>query len=149
MINVSNIPVLNVLPQRPPFVMISRLVEYDDNAMLCETEVTPEGLPDGAFEFICRDGVYDDAALVENIAQTCAARVGYYNKYILKRGVEIGFIGAIRVLNIHRLPCVGETFQTAITIKSSAFGFSLADAEVMTLSGEIIAEGEMKFANKE
>lgn len=147
-IEIQNIDVLEVLPQRPPFVLISRMMHYEDDSMVTQTDITPDGLP-GSFSLVVTDGMFDDTSLVENIAQTCAARIGYYNKYILKVDVSIGFIGAIRQLDIHRLPQVGETIETSINILSSAFGMSLANATIKTLSGEIIAEGEMKIVTKD
>ena len=129
---IKDIPVLNVLPQRPPFIFISRMLHYDDSSMITETE-------------IYRDD-FDECDLIENIAQTCAARIGYYNKYIALRDISIGYIGAVRQLDILRLPHLGETIQTSILIKSTAFGLSLADAIIKGADGQIIAEGEMKIA---
>ena len=147
-LEIQNIPILNVLPQRPPFIMITRMMHYDEKSMVTQTDVTEDGLGD-SYGFVCSNGKYDDCAMIENIAQTCAARIGYYNKYILGKDVCIGYIGAVRDLRITRTPNIGETIQTSINIKSSAFGISLADAVITDLEGNILAEGEMKIALQE
>jgi predicted hotdog family 3-hydroxylacyl-ACP dehydratase len=91
---------------------------------------------------------FSACGLIENIAQTCAARIGYVNKYVLKKGIQLGFIGAIRNLQIYRLPPVGTTIITKVTIMEDVFGMTLATAVVST-NDIIWAEGEMKIAINE
>src|SRR5574344_389339 len=59
-----------LLPQRPPFVMIDRLRDVTDTTT--ETELTVR--EDNIFY---QGGVLREAGIIENIAQTCAARLGY------------------------------------------------------------------------
>ena len=82
---------------------------------------------------------------MENIAQTCAARVGFYNKYILKKDVQVGFIGAIRNYVVHELPQVGSTITTRVDILEEIFGMTLANAEI-TCEGRTIATAEIKLS---
>jgi predicted hotdog family 3-hydroxylacyl-ACP dehydratase len=86
--------------------------------------------------------------LIENIAQTCAARIGYINKYILKKEIQIGFIGAIRNLQVHTLPDVEEIIYTEIDVQEEVFGMILVTAIVKTTK-YICAEAELKIAIKE
>ncbi len=136
------IPVSGILPQREPFVMVSQLVHYDEL-------VTTTRLHVAADNIFCQDGELVASGIIENIAQTCAARIGYINKYILHRDVNIGFIGAVRNLTVHRLPKVGETIETRIEVLSSQFGLTLAHGEVHLPDGTLVAEGEMKIALSE
>ena len=76
------------------------------------------------------DGRFSASGMMENIAQTCAARIGYYNKYILHKDVQTGFIGAIRDFRILTLPPVGSTITTRVDILEEIFGMTLARAEV-------------------
>jgi len=128
-----------LLPQRPPFVMVSQLVHYDEVLTVTRFYITPDNL-------FCEQGVMVASGLVENFAQTCAARIGYINKYILHKGVNIGFIGAVKTLEIFRLPKVGETLETRIEVLSEQFGLTLAHGEIRLLDGTLVAEGEMKIA---
>ena len=71
----ETIDVQTLLPQRPPFIMIDRLIHFDEVVTTTQLEVRSDNL------FI-EDGVLNNCVLVENIAQTCAARMGYINQYI-------------------------------------------------------------------
>lgn len=93
------------------------------------------------------DGHLSLPGLIENIAQTCAARIGYYNKYILRKGIQLGFIGAVRNATVVRLPILGETISTRITVCEEIFGMVLADARV-EVCGAPIASAEIKIAIK-
>ena len=85
--------------------------------------------------------------MIENIAQTCAARIGFINKYVLKKDVQIGFIGAIRNFEVFDLPKVGQTITTIVNVKEEVFGMTLASARVKR-GTQILAETEIKIAIK-
>jgi predicted hotdog family 3-hydroxylacyl-ACP dehydratase len=86
--------------------------------------------------------------MIENIAQTCAARIGYVNKYILKKAVQIGFIGAIRNLEVTDLPEVGQQITTIVDVIEEVFGMTLASA-VIKQGNRTLMTTEMKIAVKE
>ena len=130
-----------LLPQQEPFVMISSLVRFDMQTTVTETVVSADNL-------FVEDGVFTAPGIVENIAQTCAARIGYVNKYILKKGIQLGFIGAIRDLKVKDLPKVGDTITTTISVIDSVFGMTLVDAVVLN-NGAEVASAQMKIAVKE
>ena len=137
----KDIDIQEIIPQRPPFRMVDRLLSYDETV----SEATLLLRPDNIF----LDDTFQTAGIVEHIAQTCAARIGYYNKYILHRDIVIGYIGAIRQLDVKRHPSVGEELLTRIEVLSSAFGMTLVSAVVSTSQGELIADGEVKIALSE
>lgn len=136
-IKLTEIPVTELLPQRPPFVMIDCLTDFSETTTETRLTVRDDNV-------LVQDGRLSVYGLVENIAQTCAARLGYAS-YILHKPVRIGFIGAVRGCKIKRLPLVGETLETRIEVKEEIFGLTLVDAEVR-LDGEVIAETQMKIA---
>ncbi len=137
----KDIDIREIIPQRPPFRMVDRLLSYDETV----SEATLLLRPDNIF----LDDTFQTAGIVEHIAQTCAARIGYYNKYILHRDIVIGYIGAIRQLDVKRHPSAGEELLTRIEVLSSAFGMTLVSAAVSTSQGELIADGEVKIALSE
>lgn len=136
-IKLTEIPVTELLPQRPPFVMIDCLTGFSETTTETRLTVRDDNV-------LVQDGRLSVYGLVENIAQTCAARLGYAS-YILHKPVRIGFIGAVRGCKVKRLPLVGETLETRIEVKEEIFGLTLVDAEVR-LDGETIAETQMKIA---
>ena len=116
------IDIRSLLPQRDPFVAVDSL--------------------------FTEDGRLTAAGLMENIAQTCAARIGFRTLYVMGLDkVDIGVIGALRNMEIHALPPVGQTLTTRVTVREEAFGITLVEASVES-EGQLLAEGEMKIALK-
>lgn len=138
---VRGIDVHTLLPQQEPFVMVGRLEHFDETVTVTSTTIAADNIfVDG--------GRFSVSGLVENIAQTCAARIGYVNTYVLRRGVQIGFIGAVRGLTVDALPRVGETIVTRVSVEEEIFGMTLATATV-SLGDREIARTEIKIALKE
>lgn len=127
------LPVEVLLPQRPPMVMVDRLTYIDETLAVTEFEVRADNI-------FVRDGRLDETGLVENVAQTCAARIGYMN-----RELKIGVIGAIRNFETVRLPRVGERLRTEVRVVSEIFGMTLVEGTV-ECGGERIAGCEMKIS---
>lgn len=137
----TEINIHDLLPQQEPFVMVDKLIHFDMEKTVTETLVVSDNI-------FSEDGFFTPAGMIENIAQTCATRIGYINKYILKKGIQLGFIGAIKALKIYRCPRVGETVQTTILTIEEIFGMTLVKAMVC-VGDDIIAEAEMKIALSE
>ena len=135
------IDIHTLLPQQEPFVMIGRLVYFDKTVTTTETTIMADNI-------FVENGLMSASGLMENIAQTCAARIGYVNKYILKKGIQIGFIGAVRNFEIIQLPRVGEVVTTRVEVKEEVFGMMLAEATI-TRGGQTIVRTEMKIAVKD
>ena len=121
--------------------MIGRLIYFDERRTMTETTIKEDNI-------FVDDGLFSASGLIENIAQTCAARIGFANKYIFKKGIQIGFIGAIRNLELYRLPKAGETITTTMDVVDEVFGMILAQARV-TCGEETLVSTEIKIAIKE
>jgi len=133
----EKIDVRELLPQRPPFVMVDRL-EYSDHKV---TKTAFKVREDNIFN----DGGYlSTAGICENIAQTCAARLGYIS-ISSGKPVRVGFIGAISNMQIRRRPATGDTLVTRITVLQEVFNITLVHA-VVSVDNETIAETDLKIA---
>lgn len=135
------IDIHELLPQQEPFVMVGTLIHFDQVRTVTETIITKDNL-------FVEEGKMSASGLIENIAQTCAARIGYVNKYILKKGIQIGFIGAIRNMEVIELPQVGDLIMTTVDVQEEVFGMTLAYATV-TCGGKTLVNTEIKIAVKE
>lgn len=135
----ESIDVLTLLPQRPPFVMIDCLTHFDDVLTASRFQVKADNI------FMGDDGVLNSCALAENIAQTCAARMGYINQYILKNKVKLGFIGDIKHLKIWREARVGDELRTEIEVMQEVLQMTLVKATVK-VGEETIVTADMKIA---
>ena len=120
--------------------MVDTLTEIDEKRIVTETLVKAENI-------FVDEGCFSASGLIENIAQTCAARIGFVNKYIRKKGIQIGFIGAIRNLEVFRLPKNGETITTTVDVVEEVFGMTLAHAQI-ACGEESLVTTDIKIALK-
>ena len=137
---VREIDVHELLPQQEPFVMIGTLEHYDEVCTVTSLQIPEDNL-------FVEDGRFTASGMIENIAQTCAARIGYINRYILGKGIQVGYIGAIKEMEIHACPTVGECITTEIAVKEEVFGMTLIEAKI-TRGEELMASAEMKIVVK-
>ncbi len=134
---IDDITLDELLPQKPPFVMIDRLLSCDWVTATTELEVREDNV------FVA-GGRFSAEGLVENIAQTCAARIGYIQ---LCKGEEVknGVIGAVSGYEVARTPKVGERIVTTIEVLEELFQITLVKAVVRCGTDEI-AQANMKIA---
>ena len=135
-----NISVNELLPQQPPFVMVDALTHYEEKIVISETTVR-------ASNIYVDNGTMQCYGLIENIAQTCAARIGYINKYILRRGIQIGYIGSLKNLTIESLPQIGDIITTEIQIQDEILDMILVTA-IVRKDNQTLASTDLKIALK-
>ena len=135
------IDVHTLLPQQEPFVMIGALTFFDEVRTVSEMTIKQDNI-------FVDDGCFSASGLIENIAQTCAARIGLVNKYINQQGIQLGFIGAVKNLEVLKLPRVGQTITTTVDVIQEIFGMTLAGATI-TCEGETLVTTQIKIAVKQ
>lgn len=126
----------SVIPQREPFIMIDQLT-------FCEGDDTRTSFMVADDNIFLKEGFLQEPALVENIAQTAAARAGYM-AIQENRPVAIGYIGAIQQLEIIALPAKGDMIDTEIKVLNQVFGVTLVSGK-SSCNGRLIASCEMKI----
>lgn len=136
------IPIGELLPQQPPFRFVDHIESYAEEETL--VSFTP-----GDGNLLMENGCLSAAGLMEHMAQASATRVGYHSKYILHIPVSIGYIGQIRKFVLNRLPKAGELLETSVYLRQEVFNISLADIEVRTAGGEVLATASLKTALKD
>lgn len=137
MMEIKDIDILTLIPQRRPFVMVDRLLSFDETESSTDFVIKEDNI-------FCKDGLFLETGIMENIAQTCAARIGYIN-INNNESVKIGVIGSIKDLIITKLPKVGTTLVTKVKVLSEVFAITLVEAEVYD-NDELIAKCEMKIS---
>jgi predicted hotdog family 3-hydroxylacyl-ACP dehydratase len=128
--------ILSLIPQKPPFVMVDKLLYCDEISAKTIFLIRPENI-------LVEDGILSEAGLVENIAQTAAARSGYLTKTENKR-TEIGYIGDVKNLEIAGLPKINTSIETVISIKNQIFDITVIEGKV-TCNHQVLAQCEMKI----
>ena len=133
----SKYGILELIPQRRPFVMV-------DSLTYCDLSITRTQLEVRADNIFNDGGRLSTAGICENIAQTCAARLGYLS---LASGqpVKLGYIGAISNMQVYRTPVTGETIVTEIKVLQEVFNITLVHA-VVKCGDELIAQTDLKIA---
>lgn len=133
--------ILQLIPQRPPIVMVDRFYGIEEASSYA-------GLTIVLGNIFCQNGLFQEAGVIEHIAQSAAARIGYvYSQK--KEAVPLGFIGSVDKLNIYRLPEVGHELFTEITIIQEVGDITLIAAQVK-VDETLIAKCRMKiFLKKE
>ena len=121
------------IPQEPPIVMVDSFLECDE-AMIATLFHIPEN------HIFVQNGQLSAAGLMENIAQTCATRIGWINR---EKPVKIGVIGSINRLEINFFPHTGKTLETRVDVLSEIFDATIVKAEIKC-EGKTVAQGEMK-----
>jgi predicted hotdog family 3-hydroxylacyl-ACP dehydratase len=124
------------IPQRTPIVMISGILEVKDN-------ITRTGLQIAADNLFVEDGVLKSPGLLENMAQTAAARVGYIAQQE-NTPVPIGFIGAVKDFEVFEFPPADSFIETITEIQNQVFNATMVAAKV-TLDGKVMAQCELKI----
>ena len=125
-----------LIPQRKPFVMIDALLHSDERLTRTTFQVRQENI------FVV-DGLFREAGLLENIAQTAAARVGYIVQKE-KTPAPMGYIGAVKNFEVFDLPRVNQELETEITITNQIFDITVITGMV-TCNQKLIARCEMKI----
>ncbi|MCO5237805.1 MAG: 3-hydroxyacyl-ACP dehydratase [Chitinophagaceae bacterium] len=132
--------ILAYIPQRPPFVMIDELVAVDEFTGTTRFRVREDNI-------FVEHGRLTEPAMIENIAQTAAARIGYIFAG-RNEPPPVGFIGAVQKLEIMALPEVGQTLQTRIAIKNQILNVTVISGEIRH-KNEVLAQCEMKIFIRE
>ena len=131
--------ILQLIPQRPPVVMV-------DTLYACDEHGAKTGFTIGEDNIFCENGVFSEGGIIENMAQTAAAQIGYLcrEKNI---PVPIGFIGAVKNLEIISLPKAGKRLITTIQIENEVFGVTVISGKVLC-DDHLVASTEMKILIK-
>ena len=128
---------LRLIPQRAPMVMIDALLEVAEDSALCALTISEDNI------FCSKDGLFEEAGLIEHIAQSAAAMVGYeYYKQNLP--APIGFIASVDKLEIFLKPAKGAVIETKITVVQRVSDIVVVNG-VVTGNGSKIAQCNMKF----
>ena len=113
----QNLNIQELIPQRPPMVMIDKLLSFDATSATARLQVTESNL------FVHHNQL-QEAGMVECTAQTAAAYMGFRNTTEQKPVTE-GYIGAIKNLVIHALPSVGDVLHAQVVVENEIVGYTI------------------------
>jgi 3-hydroxyacyl-[acyl-carrier-protein] dehydratase len=115
-------------------VMVHTLAEHYENKSTSGMLVEAENI-------FCKNGIFHEPGLIENIAQTAALQAGYMAK-IKDKNVKKGYIGSVKHLKIYHLPKTNETLRTTVTILNQLLNAAIIKGEIR-VNDKLVAECEM------
>jgi|SRR5690554_7008278 len=113
--DIANIDISNFLPHRNPMLMVSSVLEIDDTSVVTNFQITDSCV------FLHNEKL-SEGGLIENAAQTASGVVG--QTFFDKHDVEgtgnklVGYISAIKRIEIFQLPKVNQTIVTKAKLLS-------------------------------
>ncbi len=125
-----------LIPQRPPFVMVDKLIFADEKKSSCSLAIVEENL-------FVEDGYYSAPGMVESMAQTAAAGTGFLFKK-QNKAVPVGYIGSVQKLVINERPPVNAMITMEVNLLTNIMQVSLV-AGVVKWNGKVMASCEMKI----
>lgn len=127
----------DLVPQCEPFLMVGKLLSYSE-----ERFKTSFRIPEDNYFSI--HGFFEAEGLIENMAQSAAAGSGYA---LLKNGTkkQMGYIGAIKNVEIHKRPKVNETIFTTVKVTGRVLNVDIVECKVVDDQKMILATCEMKI----
>lgn len=128
--------ILDLIPQKTPFVMVANLLYADDKITQTNFTIKEENI-------FLEKGKFSEAGLIENMAQTAAAGAGYNSKRNNKP-VQIGYIGSVKNLEIFSLPKINDEIITEITIENQLFNVTIISGKIWC-DETLVAQCEMKI----
>lgn len=128
--------IIDFIPQRDPMVMIHTLLHVDDHAAVTELSIEPSNI-------FVENGFLSEPGMIENMAQTAAAQMGYQCR---KNGriVPVGFIAAIKRLEITALPALHSDITTGVDIFDRVSGFVLINGKI-TQGEKVLCTCELRL----
>jgi predicted hotdog family 3-hydroxylacyl-ACP dehydratase len=134
MLPIENIAPL--IPQKAPFVMVGKLLFTDEVTTRSSFIIGPDNV-------FVKNNVFQEAGLMENIAQTAALRAGYVAQ-AEDAPVAVGFIGAVGRFEVFDMPKVGDEIETEIKIENQIFDVTVLSGKVWHKEN-LLAQCEMKL----
>jgi predicted hotdog family 3-hydroxylacyl-ACP dehydratase len=127
--------ITSLIPQKQPFVMVSKLLLVDETSTRSSFVINPDNV-------FVKNGFFQEAGLMENIAQTAALRAGYL-AHTDNKPVENGYIGSVKDFEVLQLPQINDELLTEISIENRIFNVTVLAGKIW-LNTTLIASCEMK-----
>jgi len=131
-----DVNILDLVPQRAPFLMIDEVLDSDYKKTSSSFYIKEDNI-------LIQNGKFSEAGLIENIAQTAAARAGV-TAIRKNKPVSIGYIAAVQNLEIFALPEINTTIHTEITADNEILNVLLISGKA-TCNGALLAKCNMKI----
>ena len=132
----TNVDISTLIPQADPFIMIDHIVQIDENSISTELNIRPDHV-------LCENNRFQEAGLIEMMAQTAACLTGYRSKESNKE-IRTGYIGMVKNLEIYRLPSCHSNIIATIIEKKQVLNIVIINGKIMQ-DDDLIAQAEYRI----
>ncbi|SKB33102.1 3-hydroxymyristoyl/3-hydroxydecanoyl-(acyl carrier protein) dehydratase [Salegentibacter holothuriorum] len=129
--------ILQLIPQKPPFVMVDSLLEYNE-------KMGTTGFTIPADNILVENGIFSEPGLIEHMAQSMSLWRGYQGFLSGLDKPKTGFIGAIKAVEIMGLPKANTKLVTYVEILHEIMNVTSVGARTLDENGKLLATSEMK-----
>ena len=137
---VSEDKIQELIPQRSPMVMIGQLIACDEKVVVSRLQISQDNI------FFDETG-FTASGLMENMAQTAAARTGWLMRNQAgneKKKIPVGVIGSIKNFRLYFQPTAGSVLITTIAIEHEVLMATIVKGKV-EVDGKLAAEADMQI----
>lgn len=135
--DVSSLDISNFLPHREPMLMVTSVLEISDDSVSTQFHITEDCV-------FLKGGKLSETGLIENAAQAASGVVGqsFFDKDDLEGTGNklVGYISAIKKVEIFQLPKVGQTIITKAKLLSR---FDTGEMTMCSLEAETFLEEKL------
>lgn len=137
---VSEDNITELIPQRPPMVMVDNLVSCDEKEVISRLTIRHDN--------IFTDGRgFTASGMMETMAQTAALRTGYLMKKKpggANKKAPVGVIGSIKNFRLFFQPEAGSVILTTVNVEHEVLQATVVKAKV-EVEGKLAAESELQI----
>jgi predicted hotdog family 3-hydroxylacyl-ACP dehydratase len=128
---------LEYIPQRPPFVMVDKLLEKGDDYVVTGLRITEDNV-------LVEHKQFKESGLVENIAQTAALFAGL--RFAEQgKAIPVGYIAGIKDLSIEQMPSSGTDIYTRTTLTRDIGNIQVVEGVVFDQEEHVLASCELRI----
>jgi 3-hydroxymyristoyl/3-hydroxydecanoyl-(acyl carrier protein) dehydratase len=135
--------VYNLIPQRPPMVMVDTLFDCSEEKAVTGLKILPENI-------FVKNERFTESGLIENIAQSAALMTGWQAKTNTEgeQKISLGVIGAVKDFQLHFLPELNSQITTEIEVLYKIANATIVNGKVK-VGDALAAECELKIFTAE
>lgn len=131
-----DIPVEQLIPQRPPFVLVDGIIEHTEDKTISSFTIPADHI-------LVEERALSSYGLIEHMAQSAALRSGY-ESHQKKEQPKTGFIGTVSNAIIYQLPPAGNRITTVVHQTSQILNFIVIECKAY-MQETLLAECSMKI----
>jgi 3-hydroxymyristoyl/3-hydroxydecanoyl-(acyl carrier protein) dehydratase len=132
--------ILELIPQRPPMVMVDELISCGGQTTVTQLLVKKDNI-------FLHNNKLSPAGLMESMAQTAATRTGWLLKNRTgneNKRAPIGVIGSIKNFRLHFQPVAGNVIKSTVEVQYEIMQATIVHAKV-EVEGNMAAEAELQI----